>query len=78
MKTVGELREFLETLNDDMPIVKTSLNFELRGAIVNGVYAQKKKYSKEVETFIDTFDYTEYKQDVYKCDNDGIECLYIF
>lgn len=42
MNTVGELKEFIKGLNDDMPIVKRSDNFELRGAIDIGIYPRVK------------------------------------
>ena len=78
MKTVGELKKFLETLNDDMPIITNSSNFELRGAIVDGVNLTVNKYIKETETFTDGFDYTQYNKDVYHRNDDGTECLYIW
>jgi hypothetical protein len=78
MKTVGELRKFLETLDDNIPIIKNSTNFEQKGAIVEGVFANVDKYSKETETFMDAFDYENYTKEVYKRDDNGIECLYIW
>ena len=79
MKTVGELKKFLEELDDDMPVLKTSGNFEMKGAIVNGFYATTGKYTTTTKTFYDSFDYEEYESEVYEPDkNEGVECLYVW
>lgn len=78
MRTVGELKEFLKDLNDDMPIVKRSVNFELRGAIdIGGIYLKVEKFKTETREFVDGFDYEKYSHDVYVSDENGIECLYL-
>lgn len=78
MKTVGELKKFLETLDDNIPIIKNSVNFEHKGAIIEGVIANVNRYSKTTETFMDAFDYGTYTKDVYERDDKGIECLYLW
>lgn len=77
MNTVGELKEFIKGLNDDMPIVKRSDNFELRGAIDIGIYPRVNKFKVERKEFMDGFDYETYYHDVYISDENGIECLQI-
>lgn len=77
MKTVGELKDFIKDLNDDMPIVKRSDNFELKGAIDIGIYPRVNKFKTVTREFMDKFDYETYYHDVYVSDENGIECLQI-
>lgn len=77
MKTVGELKEFIKDLDDNMPLVKTSDNFELRGAIDLGIYPRVEKFEVEKQEFMDGFDYETYYHDVYVHNNNGQECLRI-
>lgn len=77
MKTVGELKDFIKNLNDNMPIVKHSDNFELKNAIDIGIYPKVDKFKIERKEFIDGFDYETYYHDVYINDENGIECLQI-
>ena len=78
MKTVGELKKFLENLDDNMPLVTVSDNFELRGAIVEGSYYPiVEKFRTEKRWFRDAFDYTDYATEVYIEDDNGKECLLV-
>lgn len=77
MNTVGELKEFIRDLDDNMPIVKHSNNFELRGAIVSGIYPMVKKFRAERREFMDGFDHETYYHDIYVRDENGKECLQI-
>ena len=47
MNTVGELKEFIKDLDDKMPLVKRSDNFELRGAIDKGIYPRVSTFKTE-------------------------------
>lgn len=77
MKTVGELKEFIKKLDDNMPLVKRSNNFELRGEIDLGVSLSVEKFKIECKEFMDGFDYEIYHHNVYVHDNNGQECLQI-
>lgn len=77
MNTVGELKKFIKNLDDNMPIIKKSDNFELRGATDVGIYPIVSNFRKERKEFIDGFDYETYYHDVYISDKNGIECLQI-
>lgn len=77
MNTVGELKEFIKNLDDNMPLVKRSDNFELRGAIDVGIYPRVGNFKTEIKEFIDDFDYAIYCHEVYVRDKEGIECLLI-
>lgn len=78
MKTVGELRRLLETLDDDMIILKASHNEEKQGALVNNIRTSLYKYKKTTRTFRDSFDHREYSSEVYVPDEDGDRCLYLY
>lgn len=77
MNTVGELKEFIKDLDDKMPLVKRSDNFELRGAIDKGIYPRVSTFKTERKKFVDGFDYETYYHDVYVYDENGLECLQI-
>ena len=77
MNTVGELKDFIKNLDDDMPLVKRSDNFELRGAIDVGIYPRVEKFKSEIREFMDGFDYETYYHEVYIRDENGTECLQI-
>ncbi len=77
METVGELKEFIKDLDDEMPIIKHSDNFELHGAMDIGIYPRVGKFKTETRQFVDGFDYETYYHDVYVNDKNGIECLQI-
>lgn len=77
MNTVGELKEFIKDLDDNMPLVKRSDNFELRGAIDVGIYPIVENFKTEIKEFIDGFDYETYYHEVYVMDKEGTACLQI-
>lgn len=77
MKTVGELKEFLKGLDDNMPLVSTSDNPELKDSVIFGANAAVSKFRVETRQFIDTFDYTAYLEKVCVNDENGVECLWI-
>ena len=77
MKTVGELKEFIKNLDDNMLLVSTSSNFELKGSIVSGARVSVEKFNTKTEQFVDGFDYTVYYEDVYVKDENGTECLQV-
>ena len=77
MNTVGELKKYIENLDDNMPLVKRSDNFELRGAIDAGIYPRVEKFKTETREFMDGFDYKTYYHEIYINDENGIECLQI-
>lgn len=75
MKTVGELKEFIKNLPDEMLLLAVSNNFELKGSIVDEVRVCVDKFSRVESQFVDGFDHTVYKEYIYKHDEDGDECL---
>lgn len=77
MNTVGELKEFIKDLDNNMPLVKRSDNFELRGAIDVGIYPRVENFKTEIKEFIDGFDYETYCHEVYVKDKNGTEYLQI-
>ena len=62
-KTVGELKEFLEHLPEDMTIVHYQRDMEKSGWF-EGVTLQVTNMSKEVHQTWDRFDYTDYSYNV--------------
>lgn len=77
MKTVGELKEFIKNLDDNMPLISTSSNFELQSSVVSGVRVSVEKFSTEKQQFVDAFDHTVYYEEVYVSNKNGTECLRI-
>lgn len=75
MNTVGELKEFLKDLSDEMPLVSVSRNYELQGCTVGGIYPRVRKCTIIQKTFRDEFDYEIYYEDVYVSDKNGQLCL---
>lgn len=77
LNTVGELKDFIKNLDDNMPLVKQSDNFELHGAIDIGICPQVEKFRTETRKFMDSFDYKTYNHEIYINDENGIECFQI-
>ena len=77
MKTVGELKKFLEDINDETLLVSHAHNFELHGSIIEGMSPRIVKLKVEKQQFYDVFDYEPYERDVYIYTEDGVECLLI-
>ena len=74
MKTVGELREFIKDLPDDMLIVQYRSNMEKHG-YENGVYCDVANMQKETKHTWDRFDGTDYSYEVFVSSEDGVPCL---
>lgn len=78
MRTVGELKKFIENLDDNMLLVRHSNNFELMNSIVEEINPEIRKFSISKQKFMDAFDYEYYYTDIYKDDQlNGKECLLI-
>lgn len=78
MRTVGELKKFIENFDDNMLLVRHSDNFELMDFIVEGINPVVRKFSISKQKFMDGFDYEYYYTYVYKDDQlNGKECLLI-
>lgn len=74
IKTVGELREILQNLPNDMPLLSYQSDMEKSG-YVNRVYIDALNMAiKEKKTY-DTFDYTPYSYKVYVPSAQGEECI---
>lgn len=71
MKTIGELKKFIENIPDDTKLVIKSDNSELRGSYVNSVYVSEKKMKPNVKSFNDFFDHTSYTKEVFEADDNG-------
>jgi hypothetical protein len=75
--TVGELKKFLEGYDDNVKIVTSSSNYELRGECVDAK-VREVKFSKKTRQFRDDFDGTNYSSDVYTTDKeDGEQVIWI-
>jgi len=75
--TVGKLKEFIKELDDNMPLIATSDNFELNGEIIQGIHPTVAGFSVVSKEFLDAFDYERYHKDVYVYDGNGQKCLKI-
>ena len=74
MKTVGELKEYISTLPDDMLLLVYQKDME-KGGYQNGTYLRVAPMEKEkVETW-DRFDCTPYSYEVFVKSTNGIPCL---
>lgn len=74
IKTVGELREILQNLPNDMPLLSYQSDMEKSG-YVNKVYIDALNMAiKEKKTY-DAFDYTPYSYEVYAPSAQGEECI---
>lgn len=76
MKTVGELKEFIKNLPDDMPLVNYKKDMETSG-YRNNVYCRVDNMVEETRETWDRFDYTSYSYQVMVDSKDGIPCLKI-
>ena len=77
MKTVGELKEFIKDLPDDMLLTMYHSNMEKSG-YRNNVFCQINKMEKETRETWDRFDGTSYKYDVMVESKEGVPCLKIY
>ena len=76
MKTVGELKEFIKDLPDDMLLVKYRSDMETSG-YQNSFYCDVATMKKEVKNTWDRFDGTNYSYEVFETSKDGSSCLRI-
>ena len=76
MKTVGELKEFIKDLPDDMLLVNYENDMETRG-YRNRVSCRVDNMEKETKTTWDRFDGTSYNYEVFVESKNGIPCLKI-
>ena len=77
MKTVGELKEFLKNLDDNMPLVAPANNLQLKNPIVSDIPVRVESFNIEKKQIEDGFDYSVYYKDVYSKNENGIKCLQI-
>lgn len=70
MKTVGELKQFLANLPDDMPMVIHRSNMERYG-YVQEVSPYVATTVEKTETAVDAFDYTVYPYTRFVLDANG-------
>lgn len=73
-KTVGELKEFLEHLPDDMVLVHYNRDMEKSGWF-EGVTPRVTNMSKKIHQTWDHFDYTDYSYECYEHDSNGKEVV---
>lgn len=76
IKTVGELKEFIKNLPDDMPLVNYQRDMEKRG-YQNNVFCSVVNMKKTTRATWDRFDGTPYSYEVFVESKDGISCLEI-
>ena len=74
--TVGELKEFIKNLPDDMPLVAYKSNMERSGYLPR-VQVSVVPMKKEISTATDAFDYTTYQYEHYVRDPEGTQVLNI-
>lgn len=77
IETVGELKAFIESMDNNTHLISKSGNFELNEEIVCGADISINKFRIESKEFLDAFDYEKYRKDVYTHDINGTECLKI-
>lgn len=73
-KTVGELKQFLELLPEDMTVVYYKNDLEKCGWF-EGITPWVTNMSKEVRETWDYFDHTYYSYECYRCDSNGKEVV---
>lgn len=76
MKTVGELKKFLENIPNDTHLVIFRSDMEKRGFMGDVLFSEE-KMSKTRLTAYDAFDYTTYEYETFVMDKNGEPCLMI-
>ena len=76
MKTVGEIKEFIKNLPDNMPLANYQSNME-RSGYQNNVFCSVVNMKHKTEETWDRFDGTPYTYEVMVRSADGIPCLKI-
>lgn len=74
MNTVGELKEFIKNLPDEMLIVNYHSDMETYG-YTNNIICTVSNMKKERRESWDRFDNTDFSYEVYVKSEDGIPCL---
>ena len=74
VKNVGELKQYLDTLPDDLPIVRYHSDMEKSGYF-EGANIMVMGMTKETHHTYDAFDYTLYTYESYSCDQNGTQTL---
>ena len=76
MKTVGELKEFIKDLPDDMLLANYESNMEING-YRNRLSCDVVNMKTETKHSWDRFDGTDYSYEVLERAEDGVPCLII-
>jgi hypothetical protein len=76
VRTVGELKEYIKDLSDDMTIVKYHSDMEKSGYLPMLGISTRKMVSEQVETY-DAFDGESYTYEAFSFtdDDSGVLCL---
>lgn len=74
ISTIGELKEFIKDLSNDVPIVIYRSNLE-RSGFEKGVYVNIEKRTESKECAFDNFDGTAYKHTTYIINDSGEDCI---
>lgn len=77
MKTIGELKEFIKDLPNDMPLVSYHSDMEKSGYFNSIGVSVENMSTERCETW-DRFDGGNYSYEIYKSDENGTPCLKIF
>lgn len=76
--TVGQLKNFINVLPDDMLVISLSTNYaEQPHMHINMMCAEVKKVSGRTRSCVDMIDGTFYSTTAYENDEAGVECLVI-
>lgn len=71
---LGQFRKMTEHLPDDVELISTSDNYEMKNNLV-AARVETVKVRKELKEFRDDFDGTRYSSEVYVRDENGKEAL---
>lgn len=74
LRTVGELKEYIKNLPDDMLLVKYESTMEISG-YRNKMFCDVTKMQEEVIQGYDSFDGEEFEYKVFVPAEEGTECL---
>ena len=70
---VKDLKLQLQDLDDELEVIVKSDNYEMQGNYVSarGLFKTTNKLKKQVETFIDDFDYIRYNKEIFISSENG-------
>jgi len=70
---VKDLKLQLQDLDDELEVIVKSDNYEMQGNYVSarGLFKTTNKFKKQVETFIDDFDYIRYNKEIFISSENG-------